>query len=495
MQGKKHYNEKLFTSFQLSARVPENNIYRSLNKVLDLRWLYKKTKKYYGTEGQRSIDPVVFFKLMLIGYLENMSSDRRIIEIVSLRMDLLYFIGYDIDEELPWHSTLSRTRHLLGPEVFKELFRKVLSQCIEKGMVAGRRQAVDSAQLKANASLSSIKRKEILKDAELYAVSFEEEQQPHNGQGNKDDGDKWSNTTHFSPTDPDARIATKPGKTTEFKYMGQVMVDTATHVITEVQVHHADKRDSQCMESMVNGMLDNLKGEGLIVEEIVADSGYSSTDALQCLEEKAITGYIPNHGGYKTQREGFTYEADNDCYVCSQGARLKYVSIQQDNQGQPRKEYRSSVKDCKDCPLRKQCIGKGSYKRIRVLLNRHLFDQMHQRMQTKYGRTMMRVRQSTAEPVLGTLINYRGMRRINTRGIEKANKCLLMAAVAYNLKKMLKFKAPKVKTIAKMKENVQILVQNSSQMLLYRYDAIRTISISLMEMVQQQKLIGQFNCR
>ena len=120
MQGKKEYSEKLFLNFQLSDKVPEDNFYRRLKSILDLNWLYKATSKYYGTEGQESIDPVVFFKLILIGYLENLSSDRRIINTATMRLDLLFFIGYDIDEVLPWHSTLSRTRQLYGDEVFKK---------------------------------------------------------------------------------------------------------------------------------------------------------------------------------------------------------------------------------------------------------------------------------------------------------------------------------------------------------------------------------------
>src|SRR5882672_8733738 len=135
MQGKKKYQEKLFTNFQLSDRVPEDNFYRRLKGELDLGWLYKSTAAYYGSEGQQSIDPVVFFKLLLIGYVENIGSDRRIISTVSMRLDMLYFIGYDIDETLPWHSTLSRTRQLYRPEVFTVLFRQVLKQCIAKGMV------------------------------------------------------------------------------------------------------------------------------------------------------------------------------------------------------------------------------------------------------------------------------------------------------------------------------------------------------------------------
>ena len=126
MQGRKQHTEKLFLSFQLSERVPEDNFYRRLKGLLDLRWLYKATAKYYGTEGQQSIDPVVFMKLMLIGYFENLASDRRIINTVSMRLDMLFFIGYDIDEPLPWHSTLSRSRQLYGEEIFRQLFKDVL---------------------------------------------------------------------------------------------------------------------------------------------------------------------------------------------------------------------------------------------------------------------------------------------------------------------------------------------------------------------------------
>ena len=177
MQGKKHFTEKLFTSFQLSDRVPENNFYRRSRDLLDLHWLNRETKKYYGVEGQQSIDPVVFFKLILTGYLENLASDRRIINTASMRLDMLFFIGYDIDEELPWHSTLSRTRQLYGDDLFKKLFKQVLKQRIEKGMVSGRRQAVDSAPVKANASMDSLVEKKVLADGDDYIDELEEGEQ------------------------------------------------------------------------------------------------------------------------------------------------------------------------------------------------------------------------------------------------------------------------------------------------------------------------------
>ncbi len=98
MQGKKLYQEKLFSNFQLSQRVPKENFYRRLKDVLDLSFLYKMTKPYYGSCGQKSFDPVVFYKLCLVGYLENITSDRQIIEHCSMRLDILYFLGFDMDE-------------------------------------------------------------------------------------------------------------------------------------------------------------------------------------------------------------------------------------------------------------------------------------------------------------------------------------------------------------------------------------------------------------
>ncbi len=101
MQGRKHDRGTLLTSFQLSSRIPEHNFYRRLKETLDFSFLYEPTKELYGQTGHPSIDPVVFFKFMLIGYLENITSDRKLVEHCSLRMDMLYFLGYNIDEPLP----------------------------------------------------------------------------------------------------------------------------------------------------------------------------------------------------------------------------------------------------------------------------------------------------------------------------------------------------------------------------------------------------------
>lgn len=113
MKGKKVYQEKLFINFQLSDQAPVDNVYLHLKEQLDFSFLYSLTKKYYGREWEKSVDPVVFMKLILAGYLENLNSDRRIINMATMRMDILYFIGYDLGEQLPWHSTLSNNQAIV----------------------------------------------------------------------------------------------------------------------------------------------------------------------------------------------------------------------------------------------------------------------------------------------------------------------------------------------------------------------------------------------
>jgi len=458
MQGKKQYQEKLFINFQLSDHIEEDNFYRRLKKLLPLDWLYKSTEKYYGTEGQQSIDPVVFFKLMLIGYLENLNSDRRIINMTKLRLDMLYFIGYNIDEALPWHSTLSRTRQMYGQEVFRVMFKKVLSLCIDKGMVSGKRQAIDSVFVQANASMESLMKKDIINDIDNYADELADDGEKPVDQdlkqnvtpdkvpaGNDNTWNKnLSNHTLYSTTDKDARVSVKPGKPRRLNYLAQVSVDTANHVITQIQGDYADKKDSQCLPALLHNTIDNLSEHELQVVEVLADGNYSSSEALRALENKNIEGYIPNFGQYKSSREGFEYNKEKDCFICSQGKVLEYKSIKESHgNGNKMKQYRSSAKDCSTCPLKEICIGRGRCKTIAVTVDKDLFEKMHLRLRTSKARRLKKLRSSTVEPVLGTLVNFLGMRRVYTKGIKLADKCMLMAAMAYNLKKLLKWKGKK----------------------------------------------------
>lgn len=499
MQGKKDYQEKLFSHFQLSDRVPKHNFYRRLKEVLHLDFLYSLTKRYYGSSGQKSIDPVVFFKLCLVGYLENIISDRDLIQHSSMRLDILYFLDYDIEESLPWHSTISRTRQLYPEVVFEEVFTKVLIMCVDKGMVSGHTQAIDSAPIKANASMDTLELKvpkedleshlrnirsmssmdkdqkplrksktnkaskeeqEITaNDKELQAIKrrnkkWAKDQDQRPGAGNK--GSKYtSNKTHYSPTDPDARISVKPGKARKLNYMSQLSVDTGHHVITDIKAYHADKKDNQYLQDISNRLQKRLWKSGFVWENLVADTGYSSGENYAFLEAKGIKSFIPAHGTYKGGPDGFSYHKEQDYYTCPQGEIIPFKKVFLDYRTQTKKkEYRSSSRQCKGCPIASSCLGKVKEKKFSVTYYREQYERNISRVVSKTGRYMKAKRQSTVEPVFGTLTQFMGLRKINTIGIQQANKVMQLSAMAYNLKKYLKFISKTVKSDAKAMERL-----------------------------------------
>jgi len=478
MQGRKTFEDEKELHFSLSAHVPEHNFYRQLKHLLDLSFLYQLTAPCYGRCGQQSIDPVVFFKLCLVGYLENITSDRRLVEHCSLRLDLLYFFDYQLDESLPWHSTLSRTRQLLPLELFEQVFTRVLSLCVEAGMVSGHTQVIGSALIKANASMDSLElkvpaetldvhlervraisradRKAQLNKAtvqqQIITASSDElleirarnrkwrlEQNYRPGSHNK--GAKYtSNKTHYSPVDPDARIAVKPGKARKLCYLLQLSVDTSRHVITHAHADLADRKDNQCLPALLKKLLPRLQHLGFRCTALLADAGYSSGENYALLEQEGIRAYIPPHGTYKGGPQGFAYNREEDYWLCPWGKKATFRKVKTEAKNNIKKKlYFTTRKDCKGCPHREGCIGKSHERKVEITYYREEYEQVIARLRSRWGRRMKGLRQATVEPVLGTLTNFMGMRKINTRGLLLAHKGMLLAAAAYNLQKLLRF--------------------------------------------------------
>jgi transposase len=494
MQGQKKYQEKLFTQFQLSQWVPQTNFYRRLKKELALDYLYKETRKYYGNCGQKSIDPVVFFKLCLVGYLENIISDRKLIDHCSMRLDILFFLGYDIDEPLPWHSTLSRTRQLFPVTVFETVFNQIFSRCVATGLVSGHTQATDAAPIKANASMDSLELKvpsEELKEhlARIRAISQgdkDDYQKPNRkSKNNKADENqrkitaskeelseiaarnrKWqstqnykqgakikgakytSNKTHYSPTDPDARISVKPGKARKLNYNGNITVDTAYNVISDVQAYHADRHDSKNLQDIVKRTRTRLKQQGLLWTNILADAAYSSGENYEYLEKKNIQSYIPPHGTFKGGPKGFVFHKEQNYWLCPKGVKVTFRK-QRLMGDSLQNHYYTRRSDCKACPDRKKCIGKSHEKKIAITAYLDEYHRNNARVHSPFGRKMKGRRQATVEPAWGTLTQFMGLRKINTLGLEQANKVVHLAATAYNLKKLLKYSMDKGQAQAK----------------------------------------------
>jgi hypothetical protein len=410
-----------------------------------------------------------------------------------MRLDILYFLDYDIDEPLPWHSTISRTRQLFPEDVFESVFTQVFELCVGAGMVSGHTQAIDSAPVKANASMDTLELKVPEEDLEAHLHSirhiskrdkqppirkakvnkaskeqqeisaskeelqaiksrnskWSKDQDQRPGAGNK--GSRYtSNKTHYSPTDPDARISVKPGKARKLNYLSQLTVDTSTHVISDIKAYHADGKDSQHLADIVNRVQRRLWRSGLVLENCVADTGYSSGENYAFLEDKGIQSFIPAHGTYKGGPDGFVYNEEHDFYRCPQGKVIpfKKVFIEKKNNTK-KKSYRALKNVCIDCPIRIQCLGNSQEKHFTVTFYRAEYERNIARVNSAQGRYMKAKRQSTVEPVFGTLTQFRGMSKVYTLGIRQANKCMLLSAVAYNIKKYLNFTQKHPKSVAR----------------------------------------------
>ncbi len=500
MQGRKHFTPKLMYQVSLEDLVPHHNFYRKLDAVLDLHFLYARTAQYYGQQGQKSLDAVVFFKICLVGYLNNIISDRKLIEYCSDSLAVRLFLGYDLDESLPWHSTISRTRQLFDESLFLEVFRVVLAQCISSGLVGGHTQSIDSAFVKANASMDSLELKVPQQDLEAYLheirhiseidkqprrkakqnkasveqrtittdksklqsiksrqKKWSDDQNQRPGAGNK--GSKYtSNKTHYSPVDPDARISVKPGKARKLNYFAQMGVDSKHQVITAMQADFADQKDNQCLQSLTSQMQENLSQNGLSPERLLADAGYSSGENYAWLEKQGIESYIPPHGTYKGGPQGFTYVEQGHYWLCPQGEKVSFRK-QKTERGTLKNLYLTKRSQCKNCPIKQQCIGKQHEKKISITAYRAEYERNNARLEENPWHKAKRM--STVEPVFGTLINFLGLRKLNTRGIVQANKCMLMAATAFNLKKLLKYAKPPRTSLANCMEIAQKTTKKS----------------------------------
>ena len=465
MQGIKQRTSKLFYQFSLEEHISPDHPLRRIDQELDLRFLYKKTRAYYGLEGQQSIDPIVFFKICLVGYFNNIVSDRALIRFCNDSLSARWFIGYDIDQPLPVHSTLSRTRSLFGENIYEQVFTIVLGLCVDAGLVDGDRQVVDSALVKANAHIDSMQRKKILEDASEYCRQVNQENADEEPQdrppspplepvalppNNKETKGKTrlKNDTHQCSSDPDARMAVKPNKPKDMYYHGQVCVDSQHGVVTAAMGDFGSRKDPQSFPELLAKARENLNKFDRQIKELLADGGYTTGDNISLCEQAGITAYMPNPSNYTPVRPGFIYNEQEDRYECSQGEYLPYRST--DTSGNRKKRvYRTSAKQCKNCPIKPQCITskKINYKQLKHSDGKPWYDLMDERLSTGYGRQMVGKRKAIVEPALGNLLHHNGMKKVYARGIQAANKHVMLASMSMNLKKWLKhsIKSPRVK--------------------------------------------------
>jgi hypothetical protein len=193
-----------------------------------------------------------------------------------------------------------------------------------------------------------------------------------------------------------------------------------------------------------------LHKTGLLWRNCIADAGYSSGENYAFLEQLGLQSFIPAHGTYRGGPKDFDYNQEQDHYICPQGEIIPFKKVFKDYRTATlKKEYRSSSKQCKGCPLQAECLGRTAKEKKFSVTYKEEYDRNIQRVESKQGRYMKAKRQSTVEPVFGTLTQFMGLRKINTIGLQQANKVMHFSAIAYNLKKYLKFTQKRVKSGAK----------------------------------------------
>jgi hypothetical protein len=277
-------------------------------------------------------------------------------------------------------------------------------------MVSGKTQSIDSAFIKANASMDSLTERALTDKSKQYYDEIT---------GNSKETESQSHLKHsekyVSTTDPDARVSQKRGKLPALNHLGIISVDTSSHIICGAPADFADVKDSHTTARIVGQTVENLAETGIQIEEVLADTGYSSGESYTCLESQNITAYIPPIGGYKPEKEGFVYDEEADCYTCSQGVKLPFKGIKKEKSRQTAsKEYRAQTADCKNCPLREQCCKKRKYGQVSHSIDKPHYDRAYQLVNTRKGKQKMRLRASTVEPVWGNLLHFRRMKKVYT---------------------------------------------------------------------------------
>jgi transposase len=468
MLGKKQYEAKMMYSVTLEDLVPEDNFYRVIDGLLDLRFLYKECKEVYGETGKPSIDPVVFFKILLFGYFENILSDRELVRRASDSLGVRLYLGYDLDEELPWHSTISRTRQLYKEEIFEKLFDKVLKKCSEAGLVSGGHQSIDSTLVRANASLSSLeKRIEIIELKEYIKKTNKEnviegkaksEKKDANGSSNPGNTRRTKNEEYISKTDPDSRMASKGNKPSNMYYSTHYGVDSRKKVITDVLTTHADIKDSTSLPEVINRVEKRLSMVNKKVKSISADKGYYSCKNLRMFEEKEIIAYIPRQRFVNStgniDKQDFVYDYESDTYKCPNEKQLRYFYTKKKKES---RVYTSSPVECGNCILKKKCTS-TSKRMIHRSIYQEEVERAEQRMKRSEGKEAMRLRKTGPEPLFGEAKANHGLSKYMNRGISNAQKTSFVIATVQNIKRLLKA-MNKRKDICK--QNQIILLRNN----------------------------------
>ena len=445
-QGRKRAPEPSLFSYldpeQLYRHIPKANFYEQLARVLDLEFVRELTAPLYADRvGRPSLDPVVFFRAMLVGFFENIVADTELEFRLADSLLLRRFLGYALDERTPDESTLRKTRQKMPEELFALVFERVLGQCAEQGLLRGRALGGDSTLVDANASLDSLTHRELGCRYEQYMLALRRQDAPEADFDEAKRADrgrpgKGNNAVWRSASDPEARVAVHADKHTHLSYRLDATVDLETGVIVAAGATTADQQDQETCLPRVDQACENLAGQGLAPTVFVADKGHHAGENLAGLEERGLIALVsaPAPSGPAGFRlSDFVWDADSDTYRCPAGQLLTYRSTHQG-----RRVYRLRGAVCRACPHFGQCTTSRGGRTLSANEHQGAMAANAERVHSAAARPLMMIRRQRGERPFGYFKQYGGLRRLNGRGLAHAEKKVLLAAIGWNLLLMVK---------------------------------------------------------
>jgi transposase len=429
----------------LERLVPDDHKLRRVDRVIDLAFVRDLTQFLYARRlGRRSIDPETFFRMMIIRYMDGIRSDRELCRQVAVNIAYRWYLRLGLDEPVPDHSSLTRIRDRLGEATFKAIFERIVKACQTAGLVQGTRLLCDSTLVEADASLDSLKPisppdtagsrsgpKSVDVPRRLQCEGYRKQVLPA---AKIDRKIRYSNDTHRSTTDPDARLVAGRGKSRKLLHKFQYSVDAGARVVTDCYVTGGNIQD---VDLLVPRLEAQVRAFRFRLDEVVADCAYSAGKTYDLLHRRGVTTYIPcfEHGHKQTaRRAAFHYDEANDVYVCPAGEELtpEFQVACGDTL------YRADAAACDRCPLRADCIsGRARSKTLRRGRNQAVVDSVKRRMDTDAFKRRRHERLWKIEGIIGEAKCRCGLVRASYRGREKVQIQAFLASSVQNFKRVM----------------------------------------------------------
>lgn len=440
--GGQQRTESLFYYFRLEDQIPDDHLLRLIDRHIDFSFVRERLRTFYSSTGRPSIDPEVLLRLLLLGYLYGITSERRLLEEVRMHLAYRWFSRLGFEQEIPDHSTFSKNRHgrFRQSDVFRKVFEEIVQLCLKAGLVDGRNLAVDGTLVGANASRESrVPRGKLGEYAQVsrtvqeYLAELEEENPA------ADQEERAMPQQTVSTTDPDAAWAVKNGSAT-LGYFDNYLVDTSSRVILSIEATPARFRQEALA---ARRMLEHVAQFGIRPQNLAADKAYGSGEFLAWLLARDIQPHIPvidrrhQTRGLFT-REQFRYEPRENAYYCPEEKPLHYRGQKRSSQGDL---YRSTEVQCRGCPQKKSCT-RGPYRRLFV----HWQEPARQAVRALAGTPEYQRSQRgryKVEALFAELKHQMKLRRVRLRRLWNVAEQFHLAATVQNLKRLVRHLAQK----------------------------------------------------